>query len=149
VKLIMVHARTHARTINWFINLWSARNALRWYACCYTEEGNTHGSKIPDRAFNSLLRKKRFSLYCRYLTFLSNEQLVSFCPVGNVVYFSVLIPHALGTEDFVSVILCALYVNAPRKFYWNVWRFLEIFFWFAMEFITVKLKINTARIRKF
>ena len=63
------------------------------------------------------LEKKRLSLYCRYLTFLSNEQLVSFCPVGNVLYFSVLIPHALGTGDFVFVVLCAVYVNSPHKFY--------------------------------
>lgn len=140
----------HARTINWFINLWSVRNALRWYACCCTEERNTHGSKIPDRAFNSLLRKERFSLYCRYLTFLSNKQLVSFCPVWNVLYtyFSVLIPHALGTGDFVSVILCAFCVNAPNKFYWIMWRLLYIFFWYAVYFITVKLKINKAHIRK-
>jgi len=138
----------HARTINWFINLWSVRNALRWYACCCTEERNTHGSKIPDRAFNSLLRKKRFPLYCRYLRFLSSKQLVSFCPVWNVLYISVLIPHALGTGDFISVILCAFYVIAPCKFNWIMWGFIEIFFWYAIYFITIKLKINTAHVRK-
>ena len=51
-----------ARAINWFINHWSVGNAVRCYVGCCAEERITQGSRIPDRTFNSLLRKSD-SLY--------------------------------------------------------------------------------------